>query len=80
MRITLYNPKGKDTHIPMPLSMLKSPTFWKLLNLDKDFDIDANKEEIVKAIDILDKYRRIHGTYVLIDVKDGDGQGMKIVI
>lgn len=80
MKITIYNPSGKDTNIPMPLSMLKSTAFWKLLNLDKDFDIDANKQAIVEAIDILDKYKKINGSFTFIDVKDKNGEGMKIVI
>lgn len=80
MKITIYNPSGKDTNIPMPLSMLKSTVFWKLLNLDKDFDIDANKQAIVEAIDILDKYKRKNGSFTFIDVKDKNGEGMKIVI
>lgn len=80
MKITIYNPSGKDTNIPMPLSMLKSTAFWKLLNLDKDFDIDANKQAIAQAIDILDKYKKINGSFTFIDVKDKNGEGMKIVI
>lgn len=80
MKITIYNPSGKDTNIPMPLSMLKSTAFWKLLNLDKDFDIDANKQAIAQAIDILDKYKRKNGSFTFIDVKDKNGEGMKIVI
>ena len=54
MKITVYKPQGKDMNIPMPLSALKSATFWKLLNLDKDFDIDANKQLLIDVTDVLD--------------------------
>ena len=80
MKITVYNPDGKDMNIPMPLSMLKSTSFFKLLGLDKEFDVDANKESLAKAVDILDKYRKINGSFTLIDIKEKSGEGVKIVI
>ena len=80
MKITVYKPQGKDMNIPMPLSALKSAAFWKLLNLDKDFDIDANKQLLIDVTDVLDKYKKKNGSFTLIDIKDRNGEGAKIVI
>ncbi len=80
MKITIYKPEGKEMHIPMPLSMLKSASFWKLLGLDKEIDLNANKDLLVKITDILDQYRKKNGSFTLIEMKNENGEGINITI
>ena len=66
--------------IPMPLSMLKSASFWKLLGLDDQVDLDSNKEALSQVVTLLDKYKKINGTFTLIEIKESTGDGIRIEI
>ena len=64
----------------MPLSMLKSASFWKLLGLDDQVDLDSNKEALSQVVTLLDKYKKINGTFTLIEIKESTGDGIRIEI
>ena len=80
MKITIYKKDGKDINIPMPLSAIKSNMFWKVLGLEKEIDLNEAKSSIEEAYNILDQYKKVNGSFTLIDIKEKDNTGVKITI
>ena len=80
MKITLYRKTGKDLSVPMPLSALATKSFWKLLNLEDRISDDYHQQMIRQMVDVLGRYRKKNGSFTLVDARDSEGGGIKIVI
>ena len=80
MKITIYRKTGKDFNVPMPLSAMASKLFWKTLNLEQDVN-DAHQQAMIKEmIEVLNDYKQKNGSFTLVDAKDEEGAGIRIVI
>lgn len=80
MKITMYRSNGKDVTIPMPLAAFSSKSFWKQLDLEADLNDPQNQKFTKEIADVLGRYRKKYGSFTLIDAKDENGEGLKIVI
>ena len=80
MKITIYRKTGKEFNVPMPLSAMASKLFWKTLDLEQDTN-DAYQQGLIKEmIEVLNEYKKKNGSFTLVDAKDSEGAGIKIVI
>ena len=80
MKITMYRSNGKDVSLPMPLAAFSSKSFWKQLDLEADLDDPENQKLIKEIADVISRYRKKNGSFILIDAKDENGEGLKIVV
>ena len=76
----MYRSSGKDVTLPMPLAAFSSKSFWKQMNLDADLDDPENQKLTKEIADVLGRYRKKHGSFTLVDAKDENREGLKIVI
>ena len=76
----MYRSHGKDVSLPMPLAAFSSKSFWKQLDLEADLDDPENQKLIKEIADVISRYRKKNGSFTLIDAKDENGEGLKIVI
>ncbi len=66
--------------MPMPLSAMASKLFWKTLNLEQDVN-DAHQQGLIKEmIEVLNAYKQKNGSFALVDAKDEEVAGIRIVI
>ena len=66
--------------MPMPLSAMATKMFWKTLDLEQDIS-DAHQQGMIKEmIEVLNDYRKKNGSFTLVDAKDEEGAGIRIII
>ena len=80
MKITMYRSNGKDVNLPMPLAAFSSKSFWKQLDLKADLNDPENQKLTKEIADVIGRYRKKHGSFTLVDAKDENGEGIRIVI
>ena len=80
MKITVYRKTGKDLNVPMPLSAMTTKSFWKLLNLEENINDASHQKAIKEMVGVLDRYKKEYGSFTLVDAKDEEGAGIRIVI
>ncbi|MBR4461676.1 MAG: hypothetical protein IKS51_03750 [Erysipelotrichaceae bacterium] len=80
MKITIYRKNGKEFNVPMPLTAMASKLFWKTLDLEQDVN-DAHQQGLIKEmIEVLNAYKQKNGSFTLVDAKDDEDTGIRIVI
>lgn len=66
--------------MPMPLSAMATKLFWKTLDLEQDIG-DAHQQGMIKEmIEVLNEYKKKNGSFALVDAKDEEGAGIRIII
>ncbi len=76
MVITIRQPDGKNLTIPIP-SFMVSGTVKKYLK-GKDYGISP--DEVIKIINLLQKHKKTHGKFTLVEVDAADGTQVTITV
>ena len=79
MRITVRSKEGPNIWLPLPSGLILNSFVARLApKYLKDQGIDVTKEQAVAFVKELNRYRRKHRNWVLVEVESADGDHVKI--
>ena len=81
MRIIVKSKEGPNIWLPLPSGLLLNPLTARLApKYLKDHGVHITSQQAVTFIKTLNRYRRKHRDWVLVEVESADGDYVKIKI